>query len=174
VGETRFAGFAAGLRRAVQTPWVKETLLALPRVALLVPRLLADERVPARTKMALAGLAVYLVSPWDLIPDFIPGLGQLDDAVVLLLFVDGILNQVDDAVLLEHWAGEVKTLRLIQDLSRTVSRWTPDALKTFLFGQAVAAGERRAKQPPGTSQPVQSSQPVQPSKNGESASREQS
>jgi len=136
------------LRRVVKSAWLKETLLAVPRIALLVPKLLADERVPRRTKVALGGLAVYLVSPWDIIPDFIPGLGQLDDAVILLLFVDGVLNQVDDAVLLEHWTGEVDTLRRVQSFSHTVSRWTPNKIKTYLFGQAVAAGEKHAGQTP--------------------------
>ena len=136
------------LRRVVKSAWLKETLLAVPRIALLVPKLLADERVPRRTKVALGGLAVYLVSPWDIIPDFIPGLGQLDDAVILLLFVDGVLNQVDDAVLLAHWTGEVDTLRRVQSFSHTVSRWTPNKIKTYLFGQAVAAGEKHADQKP--------------------------
>ena len=134
---------AALLRRVVKTSWLKETLLAVPRIALLVPKLMRDERVPMRTKLALGGLAVYLVSPWDLIPDFIPGPGQLDDAVILLLFVDGVLNQVDDAVILEHWTGEVETLRRVQGFSRFVSRWTPQKLKRSLFGQAVAVGEKR-------------------------------
>jgi len=139
---------AAFLRRVVKSAWLKETLLAVPRIALLVPKLMADGRVPKSTKLALAGLAVYLVSPWDIIPDFIPGLGQLDDAIILLLFVDGVLNQVDDAVILEHWTGEVDTLRRVQAFSRTVSRWTPNKLKTYLFGQAVAAGEKPADQTP--------------------------
>jgi uncharacterized membrane protein YkvA (DUF1232 family) len=132
------------LQRVVKSQWLKETLLAVPRIALLVPRLLADDRVPTRTKVALGGLAVYLASPWDIIPDFIPGLGQLDDAVVLLIFVDAVLNQVDDAVILEHWTGEVDTLRRVQEFSRSLSRWTPSELKTYLFGQAVAAGEKNA------------------------------
>ena len=136
------------LRRVVKAPWLKETLLAVPRIALLVPKLLADERVPRQTKLALGGLAIYLVSPWDIIPDFIPGLGQLDDAIVLLLFVDAVLNQVDDAVILEHWTGEVETLRRVQDFSHRLSKWTPHKLKTYLFGQAVAAGEKRPEAPP--------------------------
>lgn len=127
--------------------WVKETLLAVPRVALLIPKLAADERVPVRTKLALTGLAVYLASPWDLIPDFIPALGQLDDGIAILLFVDGVLNQVDDAVLLEHWRGEVQTLRRLQQLARLVSRWVPSGLKRLLFGRALAAGERRLREP---------------------------
>ena len=124
--------------------WVKETLLALPRVVVLIPKLVADERVPARTKVALAGLAVYLAMPWDVIPDFIPVLGQLDDAIAILIFVDGVLNQVDDTVLTEHWTGEVKTLRRLQALARIASRWTPARLKRFLFGRAVRAGAKRS------------------------------
>ena len=127
--------------------WLKEILLAVPRVTLLIPKLITDERVPTRTKVALAGLAVYLASPWDLIPDFIPVLGQLDDAIAILLFVDGVLNQVDGAVLLAHWTGEVETLRRLQAVARIVSRWTPALLKRFLFGRAVAAGEKHVPQP---------------------------
>ena len=129
--------------------WVKETLLAVPRVARLIPKLAADERVPLRTKLALGGLAVYLASPWDIIPDFIPVLGQLDDGVAILLFVDGVLNQVDDAILLEHWRGEVATLRRLQWLARQVSRWVPGRLKGLLFGRAVEAGRKQLR-PAGT------------------------
>lgn len=126
--------------------WLKETLLALPRVALLIPKLVADGRVPTRTKLALTGLGIYLASPWDIIPDFIPVLGQLDDAIAVLLFVDGVLNQVDDTVLLDHWTGEVATLRRLQSWSRRVSRWAPARLKTFLFGRAVATGEKSLRE----------------------------
>lgn len=123
--------------------WLKETLLAVPRVGLLITKLVADPRVPTRTKLAFAGLAVYLATPWDIIPDFIPVLGQLDDLTVVLLFVDGVLNQVDDAVLLDHWTGEVETLRQLQRLARFVARWVPTRLKEFLFARAVAAGEKQ-------------------------------
>jgi uncharacterized membrane protein YkvA (DUF1232 family) len=123
--------------------WAKEALLALPRVALLIPKLAADERVPLRTKLALGGLAVYLASPWDIVPDFIPVLGQLDDGVALLLFLDGVLNQVDDRILLEHWTGAPETLRGLQWLARQTSRWVPGPLKRLLFGRAVEAGRRQ-------------------------------
>ncbi len=142
----KFSRWAAFLRSVMKTPWLKEMLLAVPRIALLVSKVMTDERVPRRTKLALAGLAAYLVSPWDLIPDFIPGVGQLDDAIVLLLFVDGVLNLVEDKVLLEHWTGEIATLRRVQKFSRTVSRLAPQELKTYVFGRAVAEGEKRADQ----------------------------
>ena len=122
---------------------LKEAALAIPRVVLLIPRLVADDRVPARVKLALTGLAVYIASPWDLIPDFIPVLGQLDDLTAILLFIDGVLNQVDDEVLREHWRGDVRTLRTLQFLARQVSRWVPARIKRLLFGRAVEAGRRR-------------------------------
>lgn len=114
--------------------WIRETLFAVPRITLLTSKLIRDERVPKHTKLALAGLAVYLATPWDIIPDFIPVLGQLDDALAILLFFDGVLNQVDETVLLEHWTGEIKTLRRLQRLSRIVSVWTPRRLQKFLYG----------------------------------------
>ena len=144
----KIAQIGALLRRVVKSAWLKETVLAVPRIALLVPKLLRDERVPKRTKLALAGLAVYIVSPWDIIPDFIPGLGQMDDAIVLLLFVDAVLNEVDDSVILEHWTGEVETLRRVQGFAHRLSKWTPNQVKSYIFGQAVAAGEKRDGQTP--------------------------
>ena len=122
---------------------LKEAALAIPRVVLLIPRLVGDDRVPARTKLALTGLAVYLASPWDLIPDFIPVLGQLDDLTAILLFIDGVLNQVDDDILRQHWRGELRTLRTLQFLARQVSRWVPGRIKRVLFGRAVEVGRRR-------------------------------
>ncbi|MDA2913941.1 DUF1232 domain-containing protein [Acidobacteriia bacterium AH_259_A11_L15] len=126
--------------------WLKETLLAVPRVALLIPKLAADERVPLRTKLALTGLGLYIASPWDLIPDFIPVLGQLDDAAAVLLFVDGVLNEVDDDILVEHWTGDLQTLRRLQRLARLVASFIPSRLRRFLFGRAVQAGRKHLRE----------------------------
>src|SRR3972149_2365647 len=125
--------------------WVKETLLAVPRVARLIPKLAADERVPLRTKLALGGLAVYLASPWDIIPDFIPVLGQLDDGVAILLFIDGVLNQVDDAILLEHWTGAPETLRRLQWLARQTARWGPARVEGVVFRRAARGGREELR-----------------------------
>ena len=122
---------------------LKEAALALPRLGLLIPKVIADDRTPMRMKLALAGLGVYLISPWDFIPDFIPVFGQLDDLAAALLLVDGTLNQVDDVILLDNWTGDVKTLHRLQFLARLVSSWVPDRVKKVLFGRAVAEGRRR-------------------------------
>jgi len=126
----------------VKAGWIQEALLALPRVAMLVPKLLGDRRVPLRIRTALLGLGIYLVSPFDIIPDFIPGLGRLDDAVVLLLIVDGVLNQVDEKILLDHWAGRPVTLRRLIDAASIASAFVPKKFRLFLFGKITALGKR--------------------------------
>jgi uncharacterized membrane protein YkvA (DUF1232 family) len=58
--------------------------------AALLRRALKDPRVPRRRKLLLGAALAYLAISFDLIPDFIPGLGQLDDALVLALAVRGL------------------------------------------------------------------------------------
>jgi len=125
---------------------LKEAALALPRLALLIPRVIADDRTPVRVKLALVGLGVYLISPWDFIPDFIPIFGQLDDLAAILLLVDGTLNQIDDVILLDNWTGDVKTLRRLKSLAGLVSSWVPNRFKRILFGRAVREGRRRLEE----------------------------
>jgi uncharacterized membrane protein YkvA (DUF1232 family) len=57
----------------------------IPDVVRLTRSVLADWQTPRMVKVAMAGMLAYLVSPIDLIPDFVPGLGQLDDVVVVAL-----------------------------------------------------------------------------------------
>lgn len=128
------------------TEWLKEYALALPRVALLVPRLLGDDRVSLRTKATLTGFGFYLISPWDLIPDFIPVLGQLDDLTVLLLLFDGVLNHVDDDILLDHWTGDVATLRQLQSVAWITAFWIPARFKRFFFANLNREARRRQEE----------------------------
>lgn len=129
----------------VKKGWAGETLLALPRVAIMIPKLLGDRRVPLRVRTALLGLGFYLVSPFDIIPDFIPGFGRLDDVVVLLLFIDGVLNRIDEKILLDHWTGRAETLKRLMDVSRFVASFVPRRFRLLLFGKITALGERGAR-----------------------------
>src|SRR5438876_3521726 len=78
----RTTGHGEGRVRGKLLPsfW-KEAALAVPHLATLVASLMADHRVPAKVKATLTGVAAYLAMPFDLIPDFIPVLGYLDDLV---------------------------------------------------------------------------------------------
>lgn len=93
---------------------LREIALFLPHFIILLKRLLGDPRVPRKSKLILCGTVLYLVSPIDVIPDFVPGIGQLDDIVVALLALHSILNRVDDAVVVEHWPGDENVIRMVR------------------------------------------------------------
>lgn len=84
---------------------LEEVALFLPHLVVLVKRLMTDPRVPRRSKLVLGATVLYLASPIDVVPDFVPGLGQLDDVVVVLLALHSVLNRVDESVVIEHWDG---------------------------------------------------------------------
>lgn len=106
----------------------------LPQLAGLVARLAADGRVPARAKAALAIVAVALASPVDLIPDFLPGLGYLDDAVLVAIVLDGLLNHVDREIVRAHWPGDAASLDRAARLAARLAAWVPRRWKARVFG----------------------------------------
>lgn len=89
----------------------------VPDCALLLRRLLRDPRL-SRGRRALLALAVlYLLMPLDLVPDFIPVLGQADDAIVVALVLRMVLRGVGPDALREHWPGPEPSLRAVLRLA---------------------------------------------------------
>jgi uncharacterized membrane protein YkvA (DUF1232 family) len=85
----------------------------IPDCLVLVGRLLADSRVPRRRKLILAGLIGYLALPFDLVPDFIPVAGQLDDVLVVGLVLRRFLRSGGEQLVREHWPGPEPSLRVV-------------------------------------------------------------
>jgi len=85
----------------------------IPDCIVLVSRLLADARVPRRRKLLLVGLVGYLALPFDLIPDFIPIAGQLDDVLVVAFVLRRFLRAGGEPLVREHWPGPETSLRLV-------------------------------------------------------------
>jgi uncharacterized membrane protein YkvA (DUF1232 family) len=117
---------------------VKELLRALPDLGRLLARLVADPVLPRPAKLALAAALIYLASPIDLIPDFIPVVGYLDDLLVAALVVDGILNWVDRALILRYWPGTPQSLERVARAARLLSFWVPRRLKARVFAPRPA------------------------------------
>ena len=86
----------------------------VPDCVVLFRRLLADQRIPRRRKLALVALLGYLASPIDLVPDFIPVAGQLDDVLAVVLVLRFVLRAADDDLLAEHWPGPPRALALLR------------------------------------------------------------
>ena len=83
---------------------------AVPHCAVLFKRLLGDSRVPTRWKLASGFALVYLAVPFDLVPDFIPVAGQLDDAILVALVLRGLLRSAGPRLVRQHWPGPVALL----------------------------------------------------------------
>jgi uncharacterized membrane protein YkvA (DUF1232 family) len=89
----------------------------IPDCIVLVRRLLGDPRVPRRHKLLLGGLVAYLALPFDLVPDFIPVAGQLDDAIVVGLVLRSLLRSAGPELVTEHWPGPDRSLSVLLRLA---------------------------------------------------------
>ena len=88
----------------------RELAALIPNMVALFRGLVRDPRVPRREKWLLAGAAIWLASPIDLIPEFIPVLGPLDDAVVAALVLRRLVRIAGRQVLTDHWRGDPAVL----------------------------------------------------------------
>ena len=96
----------------------RELAVLIPNLVILFRGLLGDERVPRSSKAWLWFALAWFLSPLDLIPEFIPVAGPLDDAIVAALVLRHVLRRTDRTVLEDHWRGERATLERILRLGR--------------------------------------------------------
>ena len=89
----------------------------IPDCLLLMQRLLCDDRVHRRRKAVLVALVAYLSLPIDLVPDFIPVVGQLDDAIVAALALRYVLRSGGSGLLEECWPGPEVSLNAVLRLA---------------------------------------------------------
>lgn len=85
----------------------------VPDCVVLVRRFLGDPRVPRHSRLALGALLVYLVSPIDLVPDFVPVAGQLDDALLVALVFRALVRSAGPELVREHWPGSPESLAVV-------------------------------------------------------------
>lgn len=105
----------------------------VPMLGQLLIRLARDPRVGRRNKLVFAAIAIYVISPIDLIPDFIPGIGRIDDIILVALALDGMLNKVPEEVLYEHWEGDGDVLDLLRTFLGVATDLVPERFKEKLF-----------------------------------------
>jgi uncharacterized membrane protein YkvA (DUF1232 family) len=96
----------------------RELATLLPNLVVLFRGLLRDPRVPRGTKLWIGFAIAWFLSPIDLVPEFVPVAGPLDDAIVAALVLRHVARRTDRAIVREHWRGAPGTLELILGAER--------------------------------------------------------
>src|SRR3954452_22521529 len=112
-----YAIFVAVLVAAGRREDARVVARFLPDCVVLIRRLLRDPGVSRASKLLLGGLVVYLASPIDLVPDFVPIAGQLDDALMVALVLRVVFRRSGAEKLREHWPGPERSLAVLLRLS---------------------------------------------------------
>jgi uncharacterized membrane protein YkvA (DUF1232 family) len=117
IGFLLYALLVVALAMAGRRTHARALARFVPDCALLFKRLLRDPRLSRPRKLLLALLVAYLAMPYDLVPDFIPVAGQLDDAVIVALALRSVLRDAGPALVREHWPGPPESLDVMLRLA---------------------------------------------------------
>jgi uncharacterized membrane protein YkvA (DUF1232 family) len=108
-------------RRHPETVGMKEALRLLPDLLSLLRRMATDRTLPRVIRVRLVLLLVYLASPIDLVPDFLPVIGYADDVIIVALVLRSVIRKAGNGPLEQHWPGTPAGLTLIQRLAGTAA-----------------------------------------------------
>jgi uncharacterized membrane protein YkvA (DUF1232 family) len=89
----------------------------VPDCLVLFRRLLGDSELSRSRKLLLAALIAYLAMPFDLVPDFIPVAGQLDDAIMVAVVLRSVLRGGGPDLVRRHWPGPESSLNALLRLA---------------------------------------------------------
>ena len=108
--------------------WLRDLLDFIKNVA-------HDPRIPERDKKVILVILALIVSPIDLIPDWIPVIGLLDDVVMIAIILDYFFNHLDQVILLSHYPRGMKSYVRIRRVARMIAvltpRWIRDKIWKF-------------------------------------------
>jgi uncharacterized membrane protein YkvA (DUF1232 family) len=108
-----YAAFVVAMLVAGRQGVARDVARFIPDCIALVRGLLRDPRVPRRHKRLLGVLIGYLALPFDLVPDFIPIAGHLDDALIVVLALRVVLRGSGSELVREHWRGPESSLAVV-------------------------------------------------------------
>jgi uncharacterized membrane protein YkvA (DUF1232 family) len=112
-----YAGFIVWLLAAGRRTDARALAGFIPDCIVLFRRLLGDPRISRWRKALLVGLLAYLASPIDLVPDFFPVVGQLDDLIIVAVVLRSLLRGGGADLVREHWPGPDSSRDLVVRLA---------------------------------------------------------
>ena len=113
---------------------VREGILLIPNVVKLLARIVRDRRVTVRAKAFAAAVLVYVISPIDIIPDFIIGFGKLDDLILSAVAIQHLVEAAGPEIVAEHWDGSEASLEMILTAAEMGAEVIPKPIRRMLPG----------------------------------------
>jgi len=127
---------------------MKNLLLFIPNLVLLCGKLMVDPRVPTQERVLVAGAIVYAFLPFDLIPDMLPFVGQIDDAYLIALSLLRLATVTEPKVVREHWRGGGDVVELIGATAMIASKLLPKRIRRVLTSHVeTTAAAKNLKSP---------------------------
>lgn len=93
---------------------IVEYAMIIPDITALLYRLFRDKRVSVKTKVMIGGILGYLCAPIDILPDFIPFVGKMDDVAIAFFGLNAIMNEVPEEVILSNWQGKDDVVLIVK------------------------------------------------------------
>ncbi len=119
--------------------FLKQVILLIPNFLKLLYRLLKDPRAPKTEKALLIGTVLYAISPLDLIPDFIPFIGEVDDIYLIALVLLRLLSRTPGEVMRQHWEGGGDLVAIIEKIVKAAPYVLPKRVCRILLGHVEIA-----------------------------------
>jgi uncharacterized membrane protein YkvA (DUF1232 family) len=110
-----------GIKGRFDLTALREALRMLPDLLRLLKRLAADPTLPRGVRIRLWLLLAYLITPIDLVPDFIPIIGYADDAIIVAIALRSVIRHSGPQAISRHWPGTSDGLTAILRLTGTTS-----------------------------------------------------
>lgn len=120
--------------RPARSDWIRSLVSDIPSFGKLLWGLARDPRVSKADKGIVVGVLVYAALPADIIPDWIPGLGEMEDLLLVALALSRLLTNAGEEVLLDHWDGETETLEALLDALDGATEFLPGPVRGLLGG----------------------------------------
>jgi uncharacterized membrane protein YkvA (DUF1232 family) len=107
----------------------------IPHFLKLLWGLARDPRVSKADKAIVVGAIAYAALPADLIPDWIPGLGEIEDVLIVAMALSRLLTHAGEEVLMDHWDGDEETLASAMEALDGATQFLPSTIRGLLTGR---------------------------------------
>jgi len=107
---------------------LKEAIILIPKMLRLLFRTMRDRRVGFNQKLLLLGTILYVISPLDFVPDFIPFTGQVDDILLLAVIILKIMQQAGHSVFQDNWNDQQGLSELAKRIRKLASSFLPTSI----------------------------------------------